>query len=51
VKKKGILTIISLFLVLSVFLSGCSEEKTGTSESKSDNKSITVLVEGGSAAF
>ncbi|PGV45907.1 ABC transporter substrate-binding protein [Bacillus sp. AFS037270] len=50
-KKKGILTIVSLFLVLSVFLSGCSEEKTGISESKGDSKSITVLVEGGSPAF
>ncbi|MEH7746537.1 sugar ABC transporter substrate-binding protein [Neobacillus drentensis] len=51
VKKKGILSIVSLLLVSSLFLSGCSGEKTGSSEAKGDNKTITLLVEGGSPAF
>lgn len=50
-KKKGIFTLVSILLMLSAFLSGCSEEKTGATKSKDGKKSITVLVEGGSPAF
>ncbi|WP_409291313.1 ABC transporter substrate-binding protein [Peribacillus sp. SCS-37] len=51
VRKKGVLSIVSFVLVSSLFLSGCSGEKTGSSKAKADDKTITVLVEGGSPAF
>lgn len=50
-KKKGIVSIISLLLVLSSFLYGCSGDEVGGTDSKSSDKSLTVLVEGGSPAF
>jgi multiple sugar transport system substrate-binding protein len=50
-KKKGILSGISLLLILSMSLYGCSGEEASVEEEKVDDKSLTVLVEGGSPAF
>ncbi|MGM0877828.1 MAG: ABC transporter substrate-binding protein [Bacillota bacterium] len=50
-KKKGILSGISFVLILSIFLYGCSGEEAAVEEEKVEDKSLTVLVEGGSPAF
>jgi multiple sugar transport system substrate-binding protein len=50
-KKKGILSGFSLVLILSIFLYGCSGEETTVEDEKGEDKSLTVLVEGGSPAF
>ncbi|MCD7036348.1 sugar ABC transporter substrate-binding protein [Metabacillus sp. GX 13764] len=51
--KKGWISFLSLLLAAAIFLSGCSSQKTEKvqSSSSSGDKSITVLVEGGSPAF
>lgn len=50
-KKKGILSGISLLLILSMSLYGCSGSEVAGEKEKVDEKSLTVLVEGGSPAF
>jgi len=50
-KRKGFISGILSVFILSILLYGCSGEETSVEEGKSKDKSLTVLVEGGSPAF
>lgn len=50
-KRRGIFSVLSILLVVTLCLYGCSGKETGGGDSSNRDKSLTVLVEGGSPAF